>query len=253
MGVARSQSGPHGAQALGDRALVRAMREGDSPAVAEFYRRFRPVLVAASGRLAPECDRETLVEDTLTDAAVYLIAARSSVPTSVAGYLVRGLRNRVLNDLRSRERLARRVEAAAHGDGAHGGSADETAVEGCSSEYVRRISAGPEDLDAVGSADAHQVAPAVARLAAVLDAAMTPDERAMATWLANGVTQRQIAEWLGLSDAAAAKRVSRLRARLRTIAARHTAGAEPSDRRVLAGFLRRAGHTTPGLERAEGR
>jgi RNA polymerase sigma factor (sigma-70 family) len=252
MGVARSQSGPHGAEALGDRALVRAMREGNSPALAEFYRRFRPVLVAASGRLASECDRDTLVEDTLTDAAVYLIAARSTVPMSVAGYLVRGLRNRVLNELRSRDRLARRVEAAANGDGSGSGN-DQTAVEGCSSEYVRRISAGPEDLDAVGNADANHVAPAVARLAAALDAAMTPDERAMATWLANGVTQRQIAEWLGLSDAAAAKRVSRLRARLRAIAARHTVGAEPGDRRVLASFLRRAGHIAPELGTAEGR
>ena len=44
-----------------------------------------------------------------------------------------------------------------------------------------------------------------------------------------------------------------LRARLRTVAARHAAGAEPGDRRVLAGFLRRAGHITPGFERAEGR
>jgi hypothetical protein len=79
-------------------------------------------------------------------------------------------------------------------------------------------------------------------LAAVFDAAMTADDRVMATWLANGVTQRQIAEWLGLSDAAASKRVSRLRARLRAVAARHAAGAEAGDRRVLAGFLRRAGY-----------
>jgi DNA-directed RNA polymerase specialized sigma24 family protein len=238
MGVGRPQVGAAVA-ALGDRALVAAMRAGESPALAEFYRRFRPVLVAASGRLAADGDRETLVEDTLTDAAVYLIAGRSAVPMSVAGYLVRGLRNRVLNDLRARERLARRVEAASEGGtGVGGGGADEAAVEGCSSEYGRRISAGPDGIDAAGAG----VAPAVARLAAVLDAAMTADERVVATWLANGVTQHQIAEWLGLSDAAASKRVSRLRARLRAVAARHTAGAEAGDRRVLAGFLRRAGH-----------
>jgi DNA-directed RNA polymerase specialized sigma24 family protein len=235
MGVARPQVGAE-CRALGDRALVAAMRAGDSPALAEFYRRFRPVLMAASGRLVGDGDRETLVEDTLTDAAVYLIAGRAAVPMSVAGYLVRGLRNRVLNDMRSRGRLARRVEAAS--EGAEGG--DEAAVEGCSSEYVRRISAGPDGPAAVG------VAPAVARLAAVLDAAMTADERVLATWLANGVTQRQIAEWLGVTDAAASKRVSRLRARLRAVAARHTAGAEAGERRVLAGFLRRAGHIASG-------
>jgi DNA-directed RNA polymerase specialized sigma24 family protein len=213
-----------------DRALVMAMRAGDSPALAEFYRRFRPVLMVAAGRLSAVVDRETLVEDTLTDAAVYLIAGRGAAPVSVAGYLVRGLRNRVLNDMRARGRLARRVEAATE-DGN-----DEAAVEACGSEYGRRISAGPDGPEAVG------LAPAVARLAAVLDAAMTADDRVVATWLANGVTQRQIAEWLGLSDAAASKRVSRLRARLRAVAARHAAGAEAGDRRVLAGFLRRAGH-----------
>jgi len=216
-----------------DRALVEAMRSGDSPALAEFYRRFRPVLLVAAGRLpAGVADRETLVEDALTDAAVYLIAGRAPVPMSVAGYLVRGLRNRVLNDLRARGRLARRVEAAS-GDGA--GVGDEVAVDACSSEYGRRVSAGPDGADVV------PLAPAVARLAAVLDAAMTADDRVVATWLAHGVTQRQIAEWLGVSDAAASKRVSRLRARLRAVAARHTAGAEAGDRRVLAGFLRRAG------------
>jgi DNA-directed RNA polymerase specialized sigma24 family protein len=223
-----------------DRALVMAMRAGDSPAVAEFYRRFRPVLVLAAGRLpAAVSDRETLIEDTLTDAAIYLIAGRSPVPMSVAGYLVRGLRNRVLNDLRARGRLARRVEAATtDGDGTGGesGGNGESAAHACGSEYGRRISAGPDGPHAVG------VAPAVARLAAVLDAAMTADDRVMATWLANGVTQRQIAEWLGLTDAAASKRVSRLKARLRGVAARHAAGAEAADRRVLAGFLRRAGH-----------
>jgi DNA-directed RNA polymerase specialized sigma24 family protein len=226
--------------ALGDRALVIAMRAGDGPALVEFYRRFRPLLVAASGRLLAVPDLDTLVEDTLTDAAVYLIAGRGPVPMSVPGYLVRGLRNRVLNDMRARGRLARRIEVPGGGgrDGA-GGVPDETAVDGCSSEYVRRISAGPEAQEAAG------MAPAVARLAAVLDAAMTADERVVATWLANGVTQRQIATWLGVSDAAASKRVSRLRARLRVVAARHAAGAEAGDRRVLAGFLRRAGLGAP--------
>ena len=223
-----------------DRALVVAMRAGDSPAVAEFYRRFRPVLMVAAGRLpGAGGDRETLVEDTLTDAAVYLIGGRGPVPMSVAGYLVRGLRNRVLNDARSRGRLARRVEAASN-NGAGGRHDDEAAVEACGSEYGRRVSAGPDGLDAGG------LAPAVARLAAVLDAAMTADDRVIATWLANGVTQRQIAEWLGLSDAATSKRVSRLRARLRAVAARHAAGAEAGDRRVIAGLLRRAGLGSEG-------
>jgi len=136
----------------------------------------------------------------------------------VAGYLVRMLRNRVLNALRSRDRLSNRITDSA-----------------CNSEYAERTSAGVD----------HEVerqttpAPAVARLAAALDAVMSEDERMLATWLANGVAQQQIADWIGVSYPALCKRVSRLRARLRTVAERHVSAASADDRRALAPLLLR--------------
>jgi DNA-directed RNA polymerase specialized sigma24 family protein len=195
---------------LGDRALVAAMRGEERRALVEFYRRFRPVLLVAVARLGGAVpDGDALVEDVLTDAAVHFIGTLTPVPQSVAGYLVRGLRNRVLNDVRSRGRLAQLVREAADPV-----PDAESIVAGCSSEYARRASAGPGRDEGEGA-----LSPMVARVAAVIDAAMTDEERVVATWLAHGVTQRQIAEWLGITEAAAAKRVSRLRARLRAVVA----------------------------------
>jgi hypothetical protein len=75
-------------------------------------------------------------------------------------------------------------------------------------------------------------------LAAALDAAMSEDDRMLATWLANGIAQQQIADWVGVSYPALCKRVSRLRARLRTVAERHVGAASADDRRALAPFLK---------------
>jgi RNA polymerase sigma factor (sigma-70 family) len=205
------------AAALADRGLIVAMRCQDRGALAEFYRRFRPVLVVAARRLTADAvDGEAIVEDVLTDAAVRFVSTTTPIPGSVAGYLVRMLRNRVLNAVRSRDRLAQRVTDAA-----------------CTSEHAERTSAGAEH-----EIERHTTpAPAVARLAAALDAAMTEDERMLATWLANGVAQQQIADWVGVSYAALCKRVSRLRARLRVVAERHMSTASADDRRALAPLL----------------
>jgi len=206
------------AAALADRGLIVAMRCHDRGALAEFYRRFRPVLVVAARRLTADAvDGESIVEDVLTDAAVHFVSTTTPVPGSVAGYLVRMLRNRVLNALRARHRLDNRI-----------------ADSSCTSEHAERTSAGAD----------HEVerqttpAPAVARLAAALDAAMSEDDRMLATWLANGIAQQQIADWVGVSYPALCKRVSRLRARLRTVAERHVSAASADDRRALAPFLK---------------
>jgi RNA polymerase sigma factor (sigma-70 family) len=206
------------AAALADRGLIVAMRCHDRGALAEFYRRFRPVLVVAARRLTADAvDSEAIVEDVLTDAAVHFVSTTTPVPGSVAGYLVRMLRNRVLNALRARNRLDNRI-----------------ADSSCTSEHAQRTSAGAD----------HEVerqttpAPAVARLAAALDAAMSEDDRMLATWLANGIAQQQIADWVGVSYPALCKRVSRLRARLRTVAERHVSASSADDRRALAPFLK---------------
>lgn len=224
--------------ALGDRALVATMRRGggeERDALAEFYRRFRPVLMAAARRMAIQsADGEALVEDTLTDAAVRFIGTTTAVPASVAGYLVRGLRNRALNEARARGRFTLRIERGWDGEAGNGNGA--SVGVGGTSEYARRASAGIDRGDGERTAQ-----PAVARLAAVLEAEMTAEDRLLATWVAHGVTQRRMAEWLAVSDAAIGKRIARLRARLHAVAALHLVHLDMSDRRVLSTILGRAG------------
>jgi hypothetical protein len=77
-------------------------------------------------------------------------------------------------------------------------------------------------------------------LAAVLRAEMNSEDQLLATWVAHGVTQHQMAEWLAISDAAIGKRIARLRARLHAVAARHLDDVDDRDRRVLATILARA-------------
>jgi RNA polymerase sigma factor (sigma-70 family) len=205
-GVAENAAG------LADRGLIVAMRCADRGALAEFYRRFRPVLAVAARRLTSDAiDGEAIVEDVLTDAAVYFVTTTKPAPGSVAGYLVRMLRNRVLNALRSRDRRDRREDASA---------------------VAAPLVVPPEALEPNA---------AVVRLAAVLDATMSEDDRLVATWHGNGVPQQQIAEWLGVSYPALCKRVSRLRARLRVVAERHMAVASAEDRRALEGLLKGRG------------
>src|SRR5690606_33070432 len=56
--------------------------------------------------------------------------------------------------------------------------------------------------------------PALLALAGRLDQLLREDERYLLLWTSHGVPMRMAAEWLGLSQSVAAKRLSRLRTRL---------------------------------------
>src|SRR6516165_9389268 len=100
-------------EALGDRALVVAMRCGSPPAVHEFVMRFRPMLVLAARRLGvPEGERDEIADDVLHDTAIRLTEAAAPTPVGVRGYLLRSLRNRAANARRARDRRARAAVAA---------------------------------------------------------------------------------------------------------------------------------------------
>ena len=62
----------------------------------------------------------------------------------------------------------------------------------------------------------------------------------MLVWVSHHVPQREIAAWLGVSYAAAAQRICRLRQRLRASAARYVATLPAAERDEIARFLRRA-------------
>jgi FixJ family two-component response regulator len=62
----------------------------------------------------------------------------------------------------------------------------------------------------------------------------------MLAWVAEGVPQRMIAEWLGISREAAKKRIARLCRRLRAAAPDVAALLPSADRREIDRLLRRA-------------
>ena len=73
----------------------------------------------------------------------------------------------------------------------------------------------------------------------------------MLVWLAHHVPQRTIAEWQGLSYEVAAKRATRLRARLRAAAVRFAEALPVQERHELDLFFRRAGIVTTPVTPAE--
>lgn len=203
---------------MGDAALVAALRCEDEGALREFYLRFRPTLLAAAGGLGVDPgDRETLVDDCLTDVAVHLITSSAPPPRSLPAYLARSLRNRVFNRSRSRARAERR---------------DETEIElAASSEHARRAS---------GEAEAAPLSPVLERLASTLESTLSADERLLAVWMGHCAPQRDIAAWLGIPYKAASKRIERLRERLQLAALRHVETTDGEERLELLTFLGRA-------------
>lgn len=238
-------------QALGDRALVVALRCGSSDAVREFVVRFRPMLLLAARRLGVDAgERAERADDVLTDALLHLAGSGEAVPLSVRGYLLRSLRNRSINAARS---LARRARAGASALDAAGESEAhfERAVIGCVSEHTVRASYGP-------SWDGPPpVSAALANLARALAADMAPEERLLTTWLSHFVPQQEIAAWLGLTYEATSKRVRRLRARLQAAAVRHIEHLSPAERDEVRAFLQCSiepdGASDPGAKADRGR
>jgi DNA-directed RNA polymerase specialized sigma24 family protein len=221
-----------GAAEWDDGALVAALRAGDERAARELVLRFRPYLLAvARGAGVPAAERETLAVDTLVDACAVLADARRVVPRRLAAYLGTALRRRWLTICRAERRRQRHGERAAELEPHEGESG---LVAGACSEWARRASRGDAE-------EPPPLPPALQRLAAVMADGLSEEERLMLAWLGHHVPQRLVAEWLGIGHAAAAKRIERLRQRLRGAAVAHAATLDAGERRVLLGFFRRAG------------
>jgi DNA-directed RNA polymerase specialized sigma24 family protein len=221
-------------ETVGDRALVVAIRCGSSVAVHEFVMRFRPMLVLAAQRLGlTASEREDIADEVLHDTAMRFTDGAAPVPAGVRGYLLRSVRNRVANVRRARDRRSR-ATAAASDAASEAEPYFEQAVVGCASEHSVRASHGPEWDGPDG------MAPGLARLAALLSATLSLEERTLVEWLGHQIPQQEIAAWLGIGYDATSKRIRRLRARLQAAAMRHVEHLSAAERDEVMTFLRRA-------------
>ena len=203
-----------GNAAMGDHALLAALRCQDERALREYFVRFRPGLVRAARRLEVESgELDALVDDVLADVAVHLITSDAAAPRSLPAYLARSLRNRVLNQVRSRDRAERLLlEEAGLSEASSAGAADD----------------GPP------------LSPALQRLAAALEAPLGAEDRLLAVWMSHCVPRPEFAAWLGITSKAAAKRIERLRERLQHAALEYVEETDGAERRELLAFLGRA-------------
>jgi DNA-directed RNA polymerase specialized sigma24 family protein len=218
-------------RALGDRALIDAMRTGDEWAFGEFLARFRPVLVAFAGgripdELIPEC-----IDDVLEDEALKLSDARSIVPTQMRAYLVGAVRKRHLAVRRSSARRRRWYEEAANGAWCTS-EGHETVVRSACSESSIAASRGPERTETPEPTALEQLAIA---MAGELDV----DARRILVWLGRSVPHRQIAAWLDKSYDATTKQIWRLCRRLERAAPTYAARLSPAAQHELERFFRR--------------
>jgi DNA-directed RNA polymerase specialized sigma24 family protein len=216
-------------RALSDTALVEAMHCGDELAWGEFVDRFRPLLEHFARRTGiARWERSAYITEVLDDTALKLATRRITLPANLGAYLVRALRNQHLLHQRAAARRAHYYSTASDT-----GLAERVVVSLCSESTVR-ASKGPAD-------DARLASGALARLAAILRAELSGDDLLLLTWRSAGVPHRQVAEWLGITYAAAAKRVARVSQRVRAIASLCADRFPPEERPEIARFFRRVG------------
>ena len=237
-----------------DRDLVEAIRRRSEPALIEFFRRFRPLLLReARGLVVQPALRAELVDDCLADVALRLLRHTMATPRVIAPYLIRALRLQRLKHHRA-ELRRRQVEGAGDAGGARGpadpttrrsvpGAPNESRIgEATFSEATRRASEGPEWTP-------HALSPVLERLARMLDDGLTEDERLLLVWVGNWVPQSEIAAWLGITHGAARNRIMRLREHLKQSVVRAALNFTEAERAELQSFFRRASRIsrrTPG-------
>jgi RNA polymerase sigma factor (sigma-70 family) len=259
------------AEAKADAALIAGMRRGEEKAFAALYERFTPMLRQIARRVGGDLAAEQMATDVLTDVATRLIERADEAPLRLAAYLSAALVRQLAGVRRTSARRAR-LEAYAADDV---GSTAERVLKDAISQYAVRSSAGEMHLDAYdpdGTLDLYShgrdenrttretrvaavdearddaLAPALRALARALEATFTSAERDLATLLAAGLTQADVATALGISYGAARVRIHRLRRRLWTDAADVAARLPGPERAEVRRFLRRAhggGHVIP--------
>jgi DNA-directed RNA polymerase specialized sigma24 family protein len=156
----------------------------------------------------------------------WILGGRAKQPVSLAGYLMRAVRHRMLRIKRESSRRDTHYSRAATGP--------QGAIASVCSENSLRTSRGIDDER--GEVDA-----AVAPLMRLLMEELSEVEVTLLMWSSEAVPYRQMAEWLDVGYEAMAKRMSRLRARLRSTVLLRLNELPSSERTAVVRFLGRIG------------
>lgn len=235
-------------ESLGDEDLIAAMRASEPAALAEYFARFSPTLAQVAARLRLDgAGREECVTELLGDVAMRIVEHRVQRMRSLTDFLVRSLRNKVLNERKGDVRRERWEAEAMRVLTRAPGVADEGVVASLMSAYSRRAAEGADTVPDDGEGDDAAVTshPARRRLLDALSAEMTDEDRQIMGWVSEWTEQRVIAGWLGMSYDSLRLRLHRLRARLVVAAKRHLAGAAAEDRVVVMRLIDCASHRAP--------
>lgn len=225
----------HDWETLSDRSLVDALRARMPEAVDEFVRRFERA--AARYARASEIEageRAHWAGELLYEVAMTLRRSRGAPPRHLGAYVAGACRLRV-QEMRAREAMYRtRIDDAladVHDDRLR---LREVVVASLCSEYSLRDARGPDWEEP-------PLAPVLERLVTAIDEGISPDERRLLKWLGDQISYTTIAEWLGITRAAAVSRIRRLRSRLIDAAFRYGSALDRTERTEFARFLRRTG------------
>ena len=215
--------------------LVAAVLRADEAAIRELFLIYAPLLRDQARRMSvAPVEMDEIVTTVLDDVVLHLIE-RQVAPRNFSRYLVASLRNRARNWHRDTHR---RVEIRERLYDEPANAAQRIVAE-CHSEYGVRAS-GRVDADA-----AHPIRGSITKLARLLTADLTPDEKVMIICVGRHVPLREIAGQLGVSYGTARVRLHRLRERCRKLAMERLQSLEPDERSELEKFFRRAGLIAP--------
>jgi DNA-directed RNA polymerase specialized sigma24 family protein len=218
-------------RALGDHALVAAMRAGDDWAFGEFLARFRPMLVAYARDRIPSGLLAECVDEVLEDEAMKLIDEEAVVPMQFRAYLIAAVRKRYLTLWRRDARRRRWYEEAA-GSALRTSDGREVVVLSVCAESTIAASHGSEAREPA-------VPTALEQLALAMDGELDVETRRILTWVGRAVPHREIAGWLGKSYDATTKQIWRLCRRLERATPLYVATLSPEAQREFERFFRR--------------
>lgn len=218
---------------LEDAALIDAMRANDSRAIDEFTIRHQRLLFdRARSAGIPRRECEDLIIEVVEDVAMLIVARRIRPTKGLAAYVGKCFFNRLADDVEEasrRRRVVRENSEEAPGQG-------ERAMMSVVSENSIRDSHGPEW-------ECMPLSEPLRRLATMIEEGLSAEEQQLLAWHSCYILLREIASWLGVSYAAAAKRSWRLREGLCETATRYAFSFSPRERKQLAEFFDRCSAT----------